>query len=521
MQPRRNKASLLCAQPNLRLGRSLSFERRPDTLVHGKQECHDTDHSHSLVSLRLVRDFSIILQQLFALQQEMSANVFDYTFFTFQVLRHSKPSTNSLLSFQLLYGHGLGEKIMMNQRVITLSLLAVLKAALGEEEALANRCDPSKCRSAAPGIFEASHNCWAVNSGPKDNWKLDACSDGYEAQDLSNVTTIHVVQTNTTFLYYTCCPMGVNPSVLDQCSDTACSSVAGAYGQTDCWADAPNEPMTCDGDVYTCPRKTGAKALFYSRYYSHYICCTTSDGSPPLDRNLLVAEGVRLALGILGLGCSLVLILGICSSDKARKHTYNLYIIFMALPDAIFNLVGILMGSFNVSGRPFSWNVVNFFVFFYSASLIWLSAIIAHQLYILLCNSKRRKRTQQPSRKRVLTQVVVVYFAALLMGTWMMLLLGGKFLSKGYFSGERSGDIAVAMSFLLMALVPFCYFTYITIVVWRQKLLPLNGRTRAISIYFLRIIFFFFIFWIPGIVMQNLEKNNTRYYKIPLTYTAW
>jgi hypothetical protein len=100
----------------------------------------------------------------------------------------------------------------------------------------------------------------------------------------------------------------VNPSVLVQCSDTACSSVAGAYGQTDCWADAPSEPMTCDGDVYTFPRKTGAKALFNSRYYSHYICCTTSDGSPPLDRNLLVAEGVRLALGILGLGCSLVLI---------------------------------------------------------------------------------------------------------------------------------------------------------------------------------------------------------------------
>jgi hypothetical protein len=90
----------------------------------------------------------------------------------------------------------------------------------------------------------------------------------------------------------------------------------------------------------------------------------------------------------------------------------------------------------------------------------------------------------------------------------MMLLLGGKFLSMEYFSGERSGDMAVALSFLVMALVPFCYFTYVTTVVWRQKLLPLNGRTRAISIYFLCIIVFFFIFWIRGIV-------------IPLTYTTW
>ena len=48
----------LCStkSPPRRDGRSLSFGWRPDALVHGKQECHDTDHSHSLVALRLVRE---------------------------------------------------------------------------------------------------------------------------------------------------------------------------------------------------------------------------------------------------------------------------------------------------------------------------------------------------------------------------------------------------------------------------------------------------------------------------------
>jgi len=42
--------------PPRRDGRSLFFGRRPDALVHGKQECRDDDHSHSLVALRLVRE---------------------------------------------------------------------------------------------------------------------------------------------------------------------------------------------------------------------------------------------------------------------------------------------------------------------------------------------------------------------------------------------------------------------------------------------------------------------------------
>jgi hypothetical protein len=46
----------LCStkSPPCRDSQSLFFELYPDALVHCKQECHDTDHSHSLVTLHLI-----------------------------------------------------------------------------------------------------------------------------------------------------------------------------------------------------------------------------------------------------------------------------------------------------------------------------------------------------------------------------------------------------------------------------------------------------------------------------------
>jgi hypothetical protein len=90
----------------------------------------------------------------------------------------------------------------------------------------------------------------------------------------------------------------------------------------------------------------------------------------------------------------------------------------------------------------------------------------------------------------------------------------------GGLTDERSCLIAMTLSFLVMALGPTMYLAYICIQVWRGKLLPLNGRTRVLALYFLRIIVAFFVFWIPGIVLQMYEKKNLHQYHIPLHYIA-
>jgi len=393
------------------------------------------------------------------------------------------------------------------RRLIFIFLIALVVAAEDAEASSHDQCDETKCRS--PGIFGEEYDCWAVDD--PQTWKPYACADGYEVQDLSNVTTLYDPQSNATFRFFTCCSPGYRSSpMLEQCTDTACSS-GSTFGETDCWADGPDEPMTCEGDVYPYPHKTGAKVLHYSWYYWHYVCCKTSSGTPPLNRTLVVAEVVRIVLGSLALFFILILVLGICLSRIARSRTYNLYLISLAIPDAFFNIIGIIMGSFSVSGRSLSWEAVNFAVYFYSAANIWLNTAVAYQLYTLLRNSHRRKRTRPPSLKCIGIQTAVIYFFALLYATWMMFLLGRGIQDL---ANERNGMVAVALSFVVMAVAPCLYFIYISVRVWRDKLLPLNGQTRALSLYFLRIVVFFFIFWIPCIVIHNFEKSNRRNHKI-------
>ena len=174
-------------------------------------------------------------------------------------------------------------------------------------ETIDHQCDQSMCRGVIP--VRGGHDCWFGDDLPA------ACADGYEVEDLSNVTTIYDSASGMTFRYFACCPPGYTSPLLQECTDRVCSSSAGGTGK-DCWADGPNEPMTCDGDDFPFPRKTGAEVFHHSRWYSHYICCRTSDGTPPLKRSLAIAEGIRTALGSLGLCCCLILTLGIALLTK-------------------------------------------------------------------------------------------------------------------------------------------------------------------------------------------------------------
>jgi hypothetical protein len=195
-----------------------------------------------------------------------------------------------------------------------------------------------------------------------------------------------------------------------------------------------------------------------------------------------------------------------------------MYVVGLGVPDAIYNIAAIIMGKMTIRGtNTFLWDAVNFVSFFYSASNIWLSTILAYRLYILLRNSRRRKRTFQPSLKSIGIETTVVYICSLLFATWMFFLLRAQIdrLADG-----RSSLIAMTLSFLVMALGPTMYLTYICIHVWKGKLLPLNGRTRALALYFMRIVISFVICWIPGIVIQMYEKKNLRQYHIPLHYIA-
>jgi len=69
--------------------------------------------------------------------------------------------------------------------------------------------------------------------------------------------------------------------------------------------------------------------------------------------------------------------------------------------------------------------------------------------------------------------------------------------------------------------VPILFVVYVCIRVWKDKLLPLNGETRALALFFIRIAVVFFAVWIPIVIaMQVLITKFKVIANFDLTFFA-
>lgn len=393
-------------------------------------------------------------------------------------------------------------------------------------------CDDSKCQS--PGIVAFPYTlgpCFAEEDNPNTTFVF-GCADGYGVYKLNS--------TLGTFSYYTCCRPDIfsggnddatGDSENDQglskrprCSRQACSSPSGVLGMADCWADGPYEPMTCSpkdkSNIYKYPRKTGAFLQYNTVLYSDYTCCDSLEGSSaPLKPSYVAAEVVRVTLGSVAITCVLGLTLGILSSAKTRVRSYNIYLIALAIPDLAYNILVITIGAKALSGRDhISCSAMNSVGYFYMAANIYLNAVIAYMVHMLLRNSKQRKRTSPPSGKLISKQIAAVYSLATCFGIWGMFSVCRGAID--YTADEHTRQIVVTLTMLALALLPFVYLAFVCFDVWRNDLLPRSGRTRVLSLYFLKIVMTFILFWTPAILLLNLEPLNTTAAG-GMHYAAW
>lgn len=70
-------------------------------------------------------------------------------------------------------------------------------------------------------------------------------------------------------------------------------------------------------------------------------------------------------------------------------------------------------------------------------------------------------------------------------------------------------------------MVPFLFMAYLCFRIWIGNLLAVSARTRLIALYFLRIIVVFFVFWLPNIILANMERRNIDWEGLPLHYIHW
>jgi hypothetical protein len=211
---------------------------------------------------------------------------------------------------------------------------------------------------------------------------------------------------------------------------------------------------------------------------------------------------------------AVVVFLGIVSSRRTRDNPFNLYLLYLLVPDIVFSLSCAVTCLLNaVNGEYWSTWMCNFqqwYCVFGIGGSMWLNAVIAYQIHTMLRLSHNRRRYRPPTRKQVTMHSLVVYLYTGFLGTWG-LTDNEKF---PYYAGSASGfaclprEIDTRTSiffwlcfFPLFAGIPIVYVAYVSYNVFMRKLLPPSGKRRLLAIYFFRLISAFWIMWIPTLVI--------------------
>lgn len=367
-------------------------------------------------------------------------------------------------------------------------------------------CDETKCRAnrTHPWVDdETEYTCWVpLGQDNTTDMSAAACADEYIPQVIPNVPTRQDPENSSQILqWYTCCPVNYTGLVQQQCSDIACSS-PDWEGGGNCWADGFQEPMSCSSPEFRYPHKTGLMSLIYVQY----ICCSVPSNN---QQELLAARIIWMLLSGITFCVCTVFILAILSNQKVRSQGYNLYLLFLAIPDALANFMIIVRCSLTISGVPVPPNVHIFlasFEYFYATSNMWLNGVIVRQVHHVLRKSHQCVRVPPPSVRLVCRQAGCVYMLAAVFFGWNFFLYERCLM---YFDLDQVMPIWVTTRVLMVA-PPLLYVIYVCFDVWHCKLLPKTGRTRILSLYFLRVIIVFFVTWVPYFILYEIAWNVTH-----------
>jgi len=223
--------------------------------------------------------------------------------------------------------------------------------------------------------------------------------------------------------------------------------------------------------------------------------------------------GVALLAGLF----TLTVFLGIVLSKQARRQSFNLYLVYLMIPDIAFSLLcgtSCLLNA--VKGQYWShWmcNFQQFYCVFGIGANCWLNAVIARELHKLLRYSHQRRRYVHPTRQTVTRQALAVYLYCAFLGTWGLIDRANFPYHAVQIRGlacipvevDPSSSLFFWLAFLpLFAGIPMVYVMYVGFTVWKRQLLPPSGKRRLLVVYFGRIVVVFFAMWGPYFLLNYI-----------------
>jgi len=255
--------------------------------------------------------------------------------------------------------------------------------------------------------------------------------------------------------------------------------------------------------------------------------------------------GVSYAIAALCLGVFLAIIIFLGVVLTTRKFTYNIYIVFLLLPDAFLNLIMGIRSIYDGMRENSSDSLEEAFplplllcrfqqigIGFYISN-VYLNAIVTKEVYELVWNSYRRKRTPQPEAKKIVCQALVVYALVSVFVWWMVAPTnwsGVTIENDPYCSASYGSELVpwwvTPLLLMILLMPPIVYCVMVCCNVINRKLLPLKGRTRALALYFLRIIGTFIFFYTPFTIVYVVyvffpsdNQNSNAYFWLMSIFT--
>ena len=223
----------------------------------------------------------------------------------------------------------------------------------------------------------------------------------------------------------------------------------------------------------------------------------------------------------------LTLFISIVITPNVRRRSFNLFLIFLIIPDLVFSfLCGINCVLNAKHGDYISEFWCNFQVIYCVwgiGSNAWLNAVIAKHLHAMLRCCNRRQRYFPPTTKRVVMESLSVYLYMGFLASWPFipflphrprLTVGLACLPQAY---DKTSEIFFWIIFLpCFALIPTGYALYVAFDVYYNELLPpmdsgsvAKRRQRQLALYFSRLIVVFLIMWVPSIFLMFLASGHT------------
>jgi hypothetical protein len=299
---------------------------------------------------------------------------------------------------------------------------------------------------------------------------------------------------------------------------------------------------TCEQTEYPFVNLVEESDIINSEF--RYKCCKTGPGPPPFlqDYGFKTTIYPQLVLSSIAVifSTTLIVSLSIPLLRQAKRKqprrsirllpiysSYNLYLIYLAIPELILNIYIIVMyGSYaNMKYNPNfhgyilvdwirffddntdSWYFEGAFALACSTACLYLNCVITRSIYTLLQKCHDIRPSGPPSLRKVTLEAICVLLFSIIIFI-SRFFIGRAALKAGNALDIDKADKILLVNFLLGMVVtflfPIAFFCYVSFIIWYRGLMPsATGKTKQLFWYYVRIMVVCIAFFLPAMFLLN------------------